>query len=295
MILFLAHEAIQKFKKMFPDEEPFIKITCLRDRRLIEEMKSGKSDWRKLDIIENGEVKKQEDLPKARVKIKKKKVKKLVVFDSSGTEVPNNVRQSHSKRNHTGVDQHGNSHKISQEEYVISVKDEEYEIPENQIDVYAQAEIVTDPCETRLDFISIDNWCNLYGNISESVDTTLPPMETLVSNFETTREGLMKYSQKILNRKSVETETETKEDKELLRKAANMKIDPNVALKKYMDIQEKLNKIKRQLKPFTDVEELKWSELTNKHGFICAIPHLVRFWYEMSPDYNPENEFEFDD
>jgi hypothetical protein len=198
MILYLARESIKKFKELFPSEEPFLKIICLRDRRLVESFKSGNPSWRKLEITQGGETKSiilndpSEDV--AIVKTHSKEFKKEGI---NKTESINRGSRSNRRARHETT---GKVIKTSEPDLTYTERVETREVPINEVDVLMQSEIICDPLDTRLDYIHVSKHS---FNIDE-ISCSLKPLEgVFIQSVSTLGEAFSRLESTINNYKSL--------------------------------------------------------------------------------------------
>jgi hypothetical protein len=308
LILYLAKKSIEKFKELFPDEEPFIKIVCLRDKRLTQEYKSGLRSWRKMDITgEKADIVNISETP-TQVKAIKRSVNRD--FYQSGSIVTNTLSRGVRSKKTATEEKTGRVVMIKDPDLTFIERQTEVEIDINQITVMAQSEVNTSSCDARYDYIWLDKTELKLETIDSSIESGDGVLVRGANNVSEAYSSLLKAvnSHKELISNLVKTEGDkqallrTCEDMELkiakpspsisrIQRVLNTTETAEELSDKYLKLQEKLNMMKKQLRRYTVPEELQWESLVKKHVFIMSIPHLVHFWYGLTND----EQIDYDD
>jgi hypothetical protein len=314
LILYLAKKSIEKFKELFPDEEPFIKILCLRDKKLISEYKSGKRSWRKIEVTgENADV---VDIKGPVVEKRKITTTRTREFFEGGENVTNRVGRGKNTRR-TAMNTKS-KHIVDVREPDLTYVDRfiEKEVAVDDLSIMLQTEINTNECNNRYDYISIDR---SYANI-ETVDTGLEigqsvfidTTKSLSESFNKVKQTIIEFKSKMadLGNKTTECESLKQSLNELelkvmgraevenktmerVRKILNTTESSVEIAEKYVKLQEKLNQLKKQLSKYTTPDELNWSKTVKEKGFVLAIQDLVHFWWDLSGD-GPDSDYDND-
>jgi hypothetical protein len=311
LIVYLAKKSIAKFKELFPNEEPFIKIICLRDKRLSEEYKSGKRSWRKLEITGKNESDVVELKGPVTEKIQKIKTKTRKFFQHGSNITDKISRGKNTKLRATNVKTkeivNVNEPDVTFTESVI-----ERDVFVDDLSVMLQAEVHTQDCEHRYDYIQVGRQCltvdvidtNLpigqsvvvksSDNLSELLSlarVALQSFEDNVKNLDNrTKEcNLLRENLQILESK-LSSRSESDEKKmERIHKVLNTTETSVEIAEKYVKLQEKLNILKKSTRKYTVPEELEWPKLIKEKGFILALVDLVHFWWDLSNDEPPDS------
>jgi hypothetical protein len=294
LILYLAKKSIEKFKELFPDEEPFVKIVCLRDKRLSQEYKSGKRSWRKIDVTGvNSDVIDIVENP-----TQTKAMRRTITRDfyQDGSLVTNNIsRGSKTKRTAT-EEKTGRIVMVKEPDLTFVERETEVEIDINQIDIMVQSEINTTQLDARYDYIwldrteikletidsSIENGDGVLikecSGISEAYSSLLKAVsvhKTLISKLD---ESEKIRSQLLKSCEEVEQKLKPGPNFSKIQQVLKTTESAEELADKYLKLQEKLNILKKTIRRYTIPEELQWSSLVKEHGFIMSIPHLIHFW-----------------
>jgi hypothetical protein len=296
----LAKKSIEKFKEMFPDEEPFIKIVCLRDKRLIQEYKSGKRHWRKVDI--SGQ---QPDIVEILESPTQKKAIRRTIkrdFYQNGSIVSNTISRGKKTTRVATEEKTGRVVMVRDPDLTFVERETEIEIDINQVDIMVQSEINTVLCDARYDYIWLDKTEMRLETIDSSIESG---NGVFIKNGDGVSEAYSSLLKAVADHREIieQLDESKKERSELLKtcEELELKIRPSSVMEKiqkvlnttetaeeladkYLKLQEKLNLMKKQLKKYTIPDELQWSSIVKEHGFIMSIPHLVHFWYDLSND-----------
>lgn len=198
MILYLARESIKKFKELFPDEEPFLKIICLRDKKLVESHKSDNPSWRRLEITQGGEKKSIVlDNPSEDVAIIKTHTKEFKKEGVNKTENINRGLRSNRRAKHETT---GRIIKTSDPDLTYTERIETREVPINEIDILMQSEVICDPLDTRLDYIHISR----HTFDVDEISCSLNPLEgVFIKSASTLGEAFSKLESTVEDYKSL--------------------------------------------------------------------------------------------
>jgi CRISPR/Cas system-associated protein Cas5 (RAMP superfamily) len=307
LIIHLARRSIEKFKELFPDEEPFIKILCLRDRRLISEYKSGKRNWRKIEVIgSDADVITLNDP----VVEKTQKIKTVTRdFFKKNENVTNQVTRGKNTKRRAINERSKHIINVNEPDLTYIERVSEKEVYVDDLSIMLQTEIHTTELNSRYDFISLNKESlsletfdtNLEANQSVLIKSTSTLSEALCevkktllefnSNADKLREkniecDSMRKALKTLEL-SIQTHTDSEQKvMERVRKVLNTTETSFELAEKYVKLQEKLNLLKKNIKKYTSPEELHWDDLVKEKGYILAIQDLIHFWWDLSEGYS---------
>jgi hypothetical protein len=312
LILYLARKSIDQFKLLFPDEEPFIKIICLRDKRLQAEYKSGRRSWRKIDIIGTSGKEEIELVGTPRINTQLINTEKKV-FHRDGENVTSQINRKKGKSIHAINESTGKKERVYKE-LTYTTKSTMKEIPTEELNVMVQSEIHTDDLDSRYDFIQVGHQ-EMYK--TDTIDAHFKTKGLIIPHCEHIVEMVSSISEVLPRIEADSRDTELlinkmRELKKTLRehqqRIQEIEIKPNSNPKvfqtdvgveemsaKYILLQEKLKKVKDSIKKYTEPEELHWDDLVKKQGFVLSLIDLVKFWHTESDMYNDEYDDEDDD
>jgi len=305
------------FKILYPDEEPWWKIQCLRKRKY-ERPSMSKADkdhqWRKLSI-ESNEVKSIEkvDLSGFKHKVINKKItheqkylidevkktrvgkpqeiievtSKEQVVDSMDLELKGDIIDICMERSQPNVIQHTiidtKSRLLSTEEIMIwgKVKSGAWVDVNMETSVDQILKIGKDmlECETKKQDDYQDKLIQL-----ENIKLEFKELEKKYNDIKIQLED----SSKLISDLKL---TLTKKEDEIKEIAVLRSFGDGTTIeKKYHDIQLKLNKCKQEVVAIMSRYTLiKYQDLVKEHGFILSIPPLIKFFDDDYQDPSPYN------
>lgn len=313
----LMDRSYTSFKILYPDEEPWWKIQCLRKKKH-ERPSISKADkdhqWRKLSI-ESSEIKSIEkvDLSGFKHKVINKKItreQKYIVDD---------VKKSRIGKPHEIIE-------VTSKEQVVSSMD--LELKGDVIDVCmerSQPNVIQHTIiDTKSRILSTEEimiWGKIKSgawvdvNMETSVDQilkigkdmlefeskkqddnqkTLIQLENIKLEFRELEKKYndmqVKFEESSKNASDLKFELSKKEN-EIKEMAILKSFGDSVTIeKKYHDIQLKLNKCKQDVMAIMNkYTVIKYQDLIKEHGFILSIPPLVRFFDDDYQDPSPYN------
>jgi hypothetical protein len=290
-ILLIVKNAIYQFKKLFPKEEPYIKVQCLRFKRKNEYNGSEKSSWRSIKQIHDGELVSIIE-GKDSYEIQTESVKSLT------KERKVNIEMSHGRariRDLSKIEKisHGiTNNKII--EFVGEIKDfelgptelskmlivketkcEDVKVTEME-DFRMSTEIIMNELKEETHFIHLKTDAAKMS-VSDQTVLTIKPLENKVLISDSCIEFNDSDIVKILN----ELKTESKPSDEF-NKIFNSRYSTKELIQRYIDVQKKLNKLRGRIDMYTKPDDLKWNESVKSKGFILAIEDLVHFWWDLN-------------
>jgi hypothetical protein len=322
ILMFLIKESVDRFTKMFPNEDPFIKILVIRNKNRLEK------NWRKIDYIDNGVRDVIEIKEETRYKKRTKRVKRTYERRAKAKmDEPIEVTQRRLDRA---------EHKIVKEELKdIYEKEEEVPIVEK---FNACVEFHPEPLENEHQFIHVERNKHVIpgGNLyEENIVTSLKlnsgtfisrprrgdmsTREEVIGSMVEASKGCdleeeLKISESKVNleiikvgdleRKLLEEVRKSKQlrdtkaeiESKLSEKFGSLSMED--AAMNYINLQIKLNNLKKQLDRFKPMynDEMKdnpksnWESLIKEHGFINSIPIIMKFFYVVAYDEYPPGD-----
>jgi len=289
-LLFLVKRSIREFKEFFPNEEPFIKIICLRDKRLQTEIKADNISWRSTKIYDSNSITTNLHDNKLKLTIEKKEIEKSEEFIK--TTITKKVQDKESIKGETKIEtkvtlnkipskynrrSNTDTNKIKERIIKKTITNHEEVIEETPMNI--QVEIVKDNLEHRGHFIQFNKTKTLLEINDSTVDTINKIKNSLIvqgDNFRLNEESIDSIISNI-------KQDELNECRDIIKSNINEPKTVREIVLSYINTQRKLNELKSRLTRFTYGFD-QWDFLVKSKGFILSIDDLVRFWWRMCQD-----------
>jgi hypothetical protein len=322
-LLSLVHNSIDQFKNLFPNEDPFIKIICMRDRRLMAELKSNNKEWRSvklmnnkndvIDLVKLDETHKFKRITKEVATEKKYKV--LIDEDKLETKIsiPFTKKDLKSKGNDVVMKRNRKwGNKIIETREVIE-KITTHEIEDINNDIMAvQVEIMVEDLQNRSSFITshvIQSQLVITQKFVDTVDEIKNMIVVKGKDFQLTEDNVEKLINDCLKIKEELKDSTTQVESFMVDNCAQtiisevkkedhiesvqaklkkyLKTDKTVdeIVDSYIEIQRKLNVLRKNIHKYTEDYELEWKEKLKEKGFILALEDLVHYYWDLTVDY----------
>jgi hypothetical protein len=303
-LLFIYHNALREFKKLYPNESPYVKIQCLRHRRYISS-KTETPSWRTIkQITSKGELLKvtevNDDIQviKTRIITNTQEKKMSVIYDNDKKSIRDMTKIE--KKNHgisvtkpviitNPVDSNDKFIRPNELSRKVITVEKTSEIKKfNYFDVLDEevtlgSEILTDELVEETHFIHIRNLKNEAVLTDDSIKTVekLNKKVLLSENkFDFNNSDIVT----ILNDLKKSDKEDSEIEKAKFNKIFNSNYSTKELLQRYIDVQKKLNILRSKLTYYTTDKDLNWDGSIKVKGFILAIEDLVKYWWNQRED-----------
>lgn len=284
VIMALLDREYEKFKKFWPGEEPYWKISCLKYKHRPKYDESDKCNWR--EIKQYGHTQVVTPIDRINIKTINRKTKEGTIqkrvkgLDSSGKCFDRPIQK-----------------KVHYEE--ILTEDVEYVAYESEVSPAKVDVVMRFDTPSELDIIHfqenvithIASWGkDLSGTIM--TNKSIDDMKDIV-NFIESAQNDVKSQLKAMELKYEMMLADIKMENEMLTRQLNeiqvvqipelSHIKSNWTMKelvsKYVDVQQKLTIVKRKIEPILyKHSRLNYEELKKTHGFITSISHVIKYF-----------------
>jgi hypothetical protein len=290
-LLYLIKRSISQFKELFPEEEPYIKVICMRDKRLTKDRIDKNESWRSTIVknYDDVELLKDDDKIKLRTLKRTKLIHEEKIKITNVTEDVNSVSSTQSiktdkenvryERPRLTKQMKKDGLKSYRRERITEEHEETYEKTIDIAPLNIQVEIIKDDPAYKGHFIKCKTTEHNLSITDTSVDSIKPLSNIVVcqnQEFFPTEEQLSKLIEQT-------TLDELKECSMMIKE--NFKRDMTVkeVMLKYIENQKRLNNLQSQIQKYT-YGFRDWEKIKAEKGFVLSLVDLVHFWWNLVQD-----------
>jgi hypothetical protein len=307
-LLYLYHSAVAKFRSKYPNEEPFIKIQCLR--------RLGRADanhnWRETKYISYKHNKTEIELNKETPFIEKK-------YKNVERTTTKKIKRKHNDTDEIVLRRSTQATGVSYDN-IISVETKRVEIKESE-DMDVDVEIIDDVLDKEIHFIKVNTKFERFeqdsilslephhdkviihnktsddetyiSDILKKSLTSEEEIKQLKDNVSITKQTLLEEQQKmskILDEINEKRTYKVNEDENVklsdkIKKAFSENIPIATIVDKYIELQTKLNKLKKlvdpYVKPLGPTFKQNYYKSLKDNGFLLSTVFLIKHYHDI--------------